>query len=275
VPPFVTFIGNRSCYHCEEIYFTSTFVPTDWSGRYPSNDDAKVYVPIGQKDLYVENSAVSNSIGYIPLASTISPMTVEGYDDGYWGTIYTTGAVSVPDNVSVYALSAVSEDGSKGALTKVAEAGCVIPAGAYIISTADSIKRNLFIESDSTAIEISTANLLAGIEVDSLITNNDSLFYVFSDSTENETGFFALASEDGHSINAQAYKAFLPLSGNSETKSITLMSDEAYAGIKEIGGSKTGSGRTYSPQGIEVKDATNGIYIRDGKKILVNKISIR
>jgi len=81
-----------------------------------------------------------------------------------------------------------------------------------------------------------------------------------------------LASEEGHSIEVQAYKAFLPLSGNAETKSITLMSDEAYAtGIKEIGDVKTIGGKTYNLQGLEVKDATNGIYIRGGKKILINK----
>jgi len=196
-------------------------------------------------------------------------MTVKGVDDGYWGTIYTSAAVNVPEGVSVYVLSSLNDDKTKGFVTKVAEAGQIIPDGAYLIASATKKDSTIFLEGKSSnAVTISADNLLNGAVIDVKFEDDDVTFYMLtSNSTGDKYGFYRY-SDDGHSISTLAYKAYLELENSASAKGITLVCDDNATGINSVNDDAVKSGKIYNLQGIEVSEPANGLYIKNGKKYI-------
>jgi len=272
IPSSVTSIGNRTFYNCNiVVYLTSTTVPTIGTKTFTTDSLKALYVPVGQKEDYAEDDDWSDysskMIGYIPSASTKAPMNVDGFDDGYWGTIYTDSAMKVPEGITVYTVSSLNADKSIANVKQVASAGDSIPAGGYLISSAESNDTILFVQSSEEANVTIEDNLLKGCVVDSTIQGGDKYYMLTNNSSGEKYGFY-WASEGGTSINTKAYKAYLPISSASSAKTLMLVSDSYATGINSVSSDAAKSGKIYNLQGIEVSEPAQGLYIKNGKKII-------
>jgi len=257
IPSSVENIGNHAFASCNTVYLTSTTYPTIKDETFNTDNLKALYVPVGQKEDYADDddwSAYSSKmIGYIPSASTKALMNVDGFDDKYWGTIYTSAAVNVPEGITVYTMSSIDEEEIPTAvIANVAKAGQTIPAGAYLISSATQKDSTIFVESSATPVEISGENLLDGKIVDTDLSG--SKYYILSGDANGENIGFYWASSDGSTLSTKAYKAYLPLSSAAGAKAIMLVSDSYASGINSVSSETAKSGKIYNLQGIEVRN---------------------
>lgn len=206
---------------------------------------------------------------------------------------YTSQSLDFSDMTDVKAYTATGYDYSTGTiwLTRVkkvpAETGILIiaPEGEYPIPTASvaSIYANMF-KGSLTASIIYTSETVDDVEC----TN-----YYLSDGNSG-VGFYKVTNSDGVSLNAN--RCYLPIPNQSSStagtrgmdaspvQAATSVSDDVIAlrlfgsadGTSGISASLTDNGEMmkdkdvwYNLQGQRVDVPTKGVYIRNGKKILV------
>jgi len=116
-----------------------------------------------------------------------------------------------------------------------------------------------------TATSTENDNALVGVLVDTPLTQTTDEGYTnFFLSTEGE---FIKVQAAGGTLGAN--RAYLPIktSDLSANSKVTIVFADDATGINEVNAAAK-SGKIYNLQGIEVKNATNGLYIVNGKKVI-------
>lgn len=280
----VTNIGNRAFYGCSTLTNITSFIPAE--NIFEISDDRNygvfgninkynciLQVPFGAKKVYELTSGWNKFTNIVEQEKTFFDLTVTSA--GY-ATLYLDKAVEIPSCVEVYTANAVD-----GEYLKMQLVENLVPANTGVIIKADA-DTYIFPYVDYEVLAINN-NLLNGTIVNEYINvPTGSKAYVLS-IVDGEVGMYLAELNDGRFLN-NANKAYLLLSSNGldiyDDKVIdTSTGGQLSNGFRfDFGGTttvedvKTEIGEInaiYDLQGRKVTNPTNGIYIINGKKVLI------
>lgn len=195
----------------------------------------KVYAPVEATDL-----ATVTSVGF----ATYSP----------------SSNVSVPDDVKIYTVT-VDAGGNSVTLHPV-DAGSVVEAGTgYVIEAAEgsypfAVSNEAVSSIGENALTVSDGAVTVG--------ESDNI-YVLAQRSDGNVGFLKVAS----GVEIPAGKAYLELS-ESQAKASFLSFGNIVTAIESTESTaKAGNGVYYSLQGIRTSAPAKGLYVINGKKVVV------
>ena len=196
--------------------------------------------------------------------TTASELTLTVGDAGM-ATFCPTTAIDMSKATSIRAYKA-AVNSSTVELTKVSSVAR--GEGVLLVSTTGGAATEnvpVFSTTDGNNITASD-NAFCGTLTDITVneTDGDVTNYVLS----KENGMLGFYKSATTGTKVAAGKAYLPVTAQSEAKSLQLSFAGETTGISSVKTSAT-SGQYYTLQGVRVAKPSKGIYIRDGKKVMV------
>ena len=262
-----------ACYVCPEPYY-KYFKPIK-----STDGDVEMYGDAGDESCYIKNVNSSSLTlshpgvggGYEVQIEEITvyykekfpPVTIDvaarSAGDGYWATFYSNACNYVaPVGTQVFK---VNLDGTSIAMTEIQDRVVTKGQGVVLKSTTGNISMS------KTTVDSSddySGNSLTGTSVS--ITNPGNAYVLNSSSTKG-VGFYKLSSNGTIGIN----KAYLVYDGSIGARSFFAF-DDVTTGIEmnNVDYNK-GNDKVYDLQGRRVTKPANGIYIVNGKKVIMNR----
>ena len=183
-----------------------------------------------------------------------------------WRTIVTYKDVTVPDNVEAYIVKEVQpeETQSLAVLTRVSELASGEP---YLLHTSQPGNYTMTLLTPYTTDELDApeGNLLMKSNRQTAGTKEGSTVYVLANKSKG-VGFYRWTGDE-----LGAGRVYLPVeasaAGAHEYCGFSV--DDETNGIQSIDDTKTNAGTFYDLQGRRVDKPTKGIYIINGKKVIV------
>lgn len=253
-------------------------VPTQNKIGSPFNNahpDLKIYVNTDLTALYATAPGWSADKG--KYAEKID-MNATGYTTFY----LENENFKVPAGCTAYIITGVTPSGSittpDQAVVKAFTAGKIIPkkTGFILQGTPNT---TVEYQANVTGTEENvTGNLLVGTATEQEISGAGYKYYIFSASGDQGLGFYKQGTRAGASIKLKPHRAGLRLPATiARAKHFIVDFDAAReeaetTGIRDIrpvGQPKDNA--VYDLQGRRVKNPTRGIYIVNGKKVIINK----
>ena len=235
------------------------FVPVDYSYLYKSSPwwsiDSKAYVSVP----YYEELKIG--------------------PNGYTSYYLENENFEVPTGSTAYIIKgAINRLNYTGdAVVEAFPAGSIIPkqTGFILSGTAGS---TVVYRAHVTGTEVDvTGNLLVGTATEQEFSGAGYRYYIFGNGSEGQ-GFYHQGTRKGNSMKVGAHRAGLklPTTGFSPAKPFVFNFEEAVRNtVTGISTVKTESAAKDAPiynlQGCRVTNPTNGIYIVNGKKVLIKK----
>ncbi len=171
--------------------------------------------------------------------------------------------VAVPADVKVYT-GKVNDEKSAISLTALAE-GTVIPAGTAVLVAGDE-GTYTFNASTETATELADNELKAATAE---TAGDGSTIYALA--KEDSKPVFALVKSGTAIGEGKAYIVIANTANANKSYSLGI-GDGGTTGITEVSGAKVqADGDYYTLQGVKTAKPTSGIYIHNGKKVIVKK----
>ena len=182
-------------------------------------------------------------------------ITAAGY-----ATFFAPVAVTVPSGVTAHT---VTVDGDKAILS---EALTVIPANTGVVLAGAA---NAYDFTITTAAAFEGENLMAGTVAKTLVAKAENTeYYVLANGEEGVGLYVAVNGEDTTKFYNAGHKAYLAVEGASGIKSYSFRFEGATTGIENVE-VESASNVIYDLTGRRVEIAERGIYIINGKKVLV------
>ncbi len=186
---------------------------------------------------------------------------VDSAEGNYWDCAYFTYPVTIPDNISAWAVTGIDTD-TDVLTSTVLTPGKVLPANTGILyNSAD--KNVTFVPSAVSPMTVKSSALL-GSYVDMPITSDDI-----------ETAYYTLVLTDAglgfarvDSTTVPAGTAYLAVENSTELIDFYPITPEFVTGINAIvDDAAVADGPIYSLQGLRLtSEPTKGVYIKNGKK---------
>lgn len=194
-------------------------------------------------------------VDYIAIMKTAEPVAVSAVK---FATYVPTCNVVAPAGVKVYTAK-VNEAKSAVVLTEV-PAGSVIAKGTPVLVGAE----------EGSYTFAASANEAAPVE------NND-LKAAADDTKGNGATIYALVEQDGKAVFAPLKEgvavsvghAYLELPTASATRFYSIQFGGETTGINEVNAAAKADGAYYTLQGVKTGKAAKGIYIHNGKKVVI------
>lgn len=183
-----------------------------------------------------------------------------------WASLYLPVAVAIPSGVKAYYASAISS--SSVTLTELTEN---IPANTGVLVNA-SEGTYTFNALQSDATPLAGTNLFEGVITDRQFT--DSEIYVLAGSENDKANPIFKLYDSGSSsgVTLSAYKSYL-LASNVPSLARTLtfgFYDDETTGITDVKiNTENGTTQYYDLSGRRVTHPTKGLYIVNGKKVII------
>lgn len=180
--------------------------------------------------------------------------------DGYWATFYSNACNYIaPKGTRVFKVHL--DDDASITMTEIQDSVVAKGQGVVLKSTTGNISMS------KTTLDSSgdySRNSLMGTSVSVINPGNA---YVLSSSSKYGVGFYKLSSNGTIGIN----RAYLVYNGSTEARSFFAF-DDVTTGIEmnNVDNNK-GNDKVYDLQGRRVTKPTNGIYIVNGKKVIMNR----
>lgn len=202
----------------------------------------------------------SADLDYIYIQRTGDATEKVSVSDAGYATYATTNNIVVPEGNDVEVMTVtVNKDNSTISLNKV-EAGTVIPANTGILVKAAAGNHDFVVTSDkSEESEALTNNDLKAATED--VTSVDDKFFALTKQGE-KVGFALVAN----GVVIPAGKAYLEVPAASAAKFFGL--DGEATGINSVKTAKA-DGAYYTLEGVKTTKPVKGLYIHNGKKIVV------
>lgn len=215
--------------------------------------------------------------------TTVDEIPVTIGSTGYGTLYYSDLALAIPEGVTATYVSSV--ENGKIEFTNVAErvSTNVIPAGTPVVLKATQGEYK-FLVVDESETESPDNNMLCGTDVATTTTapanaaNYDCKFYMLSKKKggdDSTVGFYyGTGCPNGEAFTNGAHKAYLvvpQMDGSTGAKSFYLFSDAVTDGIGAVENSifNLDDAKIYNLNGQRVSTPQRGIYIINGKKVLV------
>ena len=225
------------------------------------------------KWIYTEkgnNSGGNVGLGNISLTKTNTLTLAEACTDGekYYGTYSLGKAFVVPADLTV---SAVSVAGGKLTVTDYLT-GDVVKANTGVLVSAATAGAKTVTVSDETGTELDGNMLKASGDAELTAVNMDednTLFYRLTMHNGTDLGFWWGAAE-GAAFALAKNKAYLAVPEAQAARIQGFWFDDDAAGIAQIeNGTMKTEDSVYNLNGQRVQSAKKGLYIKNGKKIVV------
>ena len=197
----------------------------------------------------------SKVVDYIAIMKTAEPVIVS---DIKFATYVPTCNVVAPAEAKVYTAK-VNEAKSAVVLTEV-PAGSVIAKGTPVLVGAEAGSYNFAASADETTT----------------VADND-LKAATVDTKGNGSTIYALVEQDGKAVFAPLKEgvavsvghAYLELPAASATRFYSIQFGGETTGINEVNAAAKADGAYYTLQGVKTSKAAKGIYIHNGKKVVI------
>ena len=237
----------------------------------PFRSATHIYVPIDATKIYEDNTDWAKYKGRYYEQVKIGP-------NGYTSYYLENENFEVPAGCTAYIIKNVTQQGSTrfGKTTDVAiAAGSVIPkqTGFVLKGTAGSTVTYRANLTGVTEVDV-TGNLLVGTATEQEISGAGYKYYLFGKGAKGQ-GFYHQTGRDGNSIKLGAHRAGLKLatSGFAPAKELIFNFDDATTtGINNVQPAvEKKNDVIYDLQGRRVTNPSRGIYIVNGKKVVISK----
>lgn len=264
IPNSVTSIGDKAFLNCHNLSSVKVDItsPLDISYNTFSNRAyATLYVPYGSVAAYEEANYWKDfkNIKVITEDITIGSAGM--------GTFCSTHPLdfSGTEDIKAYIVSAFKPSTGEVTLTRITD----VPANTGIVVKGDANNYTIPWGPGKTVV----ANMLVGVTENTQL--NKELNKVDGDYTNyilakknNKLGFYAVT--DGSTLSAG--KAYLPLPTKqlpAGARQMTMIFDDETTGVQQIQSNVKSNGEYYDLQGRRVLTPTRGLYIVNGKKVIV------
>lgn len=231
----------------EKNIFSFTATAVNWvegdSEAFTINEETPIYLAQGG----------SNNAGvdflYIQKVADVASISSAEY-----ATYVTTSAVKVPENVKVLTVKA----STTGIETAELAAGTVIPAGTAVVLNAEAGDYTLEVADEAGTkpanndLNPATADITA-----------DGTQYCLTQNEEGKVGFAKVQA----GVNIPAGKAYLVVNNTAAANFFAL--DGSTTAIKNVEAAQTADNAYYTLQGVKVEHPAKGIYIKNGKKVVI------
>lgn len=225
-------------------------------------------------------NAIGNVIGYPTTYTTTYQLNVFSADaveeTGYNLAVSAAGYATYFNSTKAYTLPA----GVKGhiwepsnALVNTYAPGSVVPANEPLV--IEAVEGNYALMFTTTTNEAATTNVLEGTDEATALTNDPDYYYyglsLNADGDEGSVGFYWM-NNTGAAFTNGAHKAYLKLAKSIFSPSMSMSAfpfNGSATGIDHIATGADTTKTVYDLSGRRVNKAIKGIYIVNGKKVLV------
>lgn len=188
--------------------------------------------------------------------SIISPTETVSVSEAGYATYATKNNVKVPEDENVKVMTVTVNEGNSTITLHEVAAGTVIPAGTGILVKAPAGNCDFVVTSeDGKELE---NNLVAAKEA---VASDGATFFALT-KMDTKVGFAVVAKE----VKIPAGKAYLKVPAASTAKFFGL--DGEATGINSVKTAKA-DGAYYTLEGVKTTKPVKGLYIHNGKKIVV------
>lgn len=191
-------------------------------------------------------------------------------NEGGYATAYSDNAVILPEGLQAAVITGVVD--GKLAIDYRYNGGDVIPAGTAVLVKGEAGAHDYNLAtSDEQAV---AGNLLKGAASDVTTEGDGCLFYMLSyDANHQNLGFY-WAAEDGAAFTSKAGKAYLALPQAASAGVTGYALDGTPVGIDQATTDAQAPAVIYTVDGrlvqqTDVKDLPKGLYIVNGKKVII------
>lgn len=212
---------------------------------------------VGDNNVSTTNVLSYSQYGFVKELSVYIPLVTVSVSEAGFATYATTNNIEVPESNDVKVMTVkVNDDNSTITLNEV-KAGTVIPANTGILVKAPAGNCDFVVTSDK-GTELTSNNLVAAT---SDVTSDGTKYFALTKIGE-KVGF-ALVEKD---VVIPAGKAYLEVSKGTAAKFFSL--DGEATGINSVKTAKA-DGAYYTLEGVKTTKPVKGLYIHNGKKIIV------
>ena len=205
----------------------------------------------------VKGGNESQGVDFIYIQRTGDATETVSVSDAGFATYATKYNVEVPNDENVKVMTVkVNDDNSTITLNDVA-AGTVIPANTGILVKADQGNHN-FVVTSKEGTELTNNNLVAATAD---VTSYGATFFALT-KMDTKVGFAVV----NNGVKIPAGKAYLEVPGKTAAKFFSL--DGEATGINSVKTAKA-DGAYYTLEGVKTTKPVKGLYIHNGKKIVV------
>ena len=271
IPNSVTSIGNYAFYYCSGLTSITSLIPADKlfvPGSYafrmvPTN--CTLYVPFGAKETYAATEGWSEFTNIVELEASEITITINQYGAGTYCSPFSLdfsnvegvkaySAIGYKPSTQVVTLARVMTTGAgQGIFIKGEPGEYTVP----VIDNFDEYTLNMLVGTLEQATVNSTDGTMSNYKFTIAEGDEAPMFYQFKDNTIFSAGKAYL----------QIPTAWLPASAQ---KSISIRFEEGETtDIDEVEGENGEVKTIYDLQGRKVNTPSKGLYIIDGKKVLV------
>ena len=200
------------------------------------------------------------------------PVTLNAVGSASYATLYLPFDVTTDENTKAYYISGASDGAAT--LTEVANEGRDIPANTAVvlINDADATDATFSVTSGLSSIVSTDANLLKGTLTSMTLDLGDNTPYYSLGRKNGQIGFYKFNNGGTTTITLGANKAYLQIPTSTGSNGFILSFDEldAIFGTKtEDSGAKAEPWYTLDGRRLTKKPTAPGIYINNGKKVLI------
>lgn len=260
-----------SGYIVTKVVFTGTISndkkPTADVGTYDYS--SKTWTGLASKVTFMGTATSANiATATITLAKSATITLASACTDGtnYFGTYSNESAFVVPEDLTV---SAVSVSGGKLTVTDYAT-GDIVKTGTGVMVSSATAGNHTVLLSSETGTEIS-GNMLkgsgAGITAEEMSAENTT-FYRLTMHNGTQIGFW-WGAENGAAFSLAANKAYLAVPESASAPALGFEFGGDTTGISQHLTPNTQQQTYYDLSGRRVAQPTKGLYILNGKKVLV------
>lgn len=236
--------------------------------------DGTVKITNVLKEKFIQYSTQYESYGAYTDEQGIKPSlyvknSIEVNEDGY-ATAYSDNAVILPEGLQAAIVTGVAD--GKLTIDYRYNSGDVIPAGTAVLVKGEAGAHDYNLAtSDEQAV---AGNLLKGAASDVTTEGAECLFYMLSyDANHQNLGFY-WAAEDGAAFTSKAGKAYLALPQAASAGVTGYALDGTPVGIDQATTDAQAPAAIYTVDGrlvqqTDVNDLPKGLYIVNGKKVII------
>ena len=225
---------------------------------------------VGLSAIYVQRNYAKSVYFYQAtiIRASASTTITRNTSTGGWATFSSTSNATVPDGVKVYT-GAVNEAGDSILLTAVdISSSQVLPANTgFLLKGEGSSTIELTTTTETSTVEVDSSNELVptGDSGYTAPDNNSTVYGLFSDNL-----FYLITG--GTTMPANG--AYIVINTSSESIAMGIIDDTTEddsdtTGISSVETAVKQDGVFYNLQGVRVTNPTQGLYIVNGKKVVI------